>query len=78
MNIHFHIAGHHVRAAIRHAYLGVRDEATPLETRVREALGQEPEPEPTRRERLESEARSVEERARGQVKGAVGRVRRTA
>ena len=82
MNRHFEDAWYYLRRAGSHLAVGLREESEPVERRVRELLGREPEdePEPTGRERLESELRSVPRRAecggKKAIRQARGRVKR--
>ncbi|ADQ66423.1 hypothetical protein C499_01665 [Halogeometricum borinquense DSM 11551] len=82
MNRHFEDAWYYLRRAGNHLADGLREEAKPVERRIRSALGREreEESEPTGRERLESELRDVPRRAeRGgkkAIKKARGRIKR--
>jgi hypothetical protein len=82
MNRHFEDAWYYLRRAGEHLAVGLREEAAPVERRVRKALGREreDEPEPTGRERIESELRTVPRRAgRGgkkAIRKAQGRIQR--
>ena len=64
MNKHFEDAGYYLERATEHAKEGVREELEPVGERVRELTGQEPEPEPTRREKVQNSVREL--RARGE------------
>ena len=75
MNRHFEDAWYYLRRAGNHLAVGLREEAELVERRVREALGREPAPEPTGRERLETELRGVPRRAERGGKKAVRRAR---
>jgi hypothetical protein len=82
MNRHFEDAWYYLRRAGEHLAVGLREEAAPFERRVRRAVRRERkvEPEPTGRERLETELRSVPGRAERGGKKAIrearGRVKR--
>ncbi|ELZ35054.1 hypothetical protein C474_00240 [Halogeometricum pallidum JCM 14848] len=77
MNRHFEDAWYYLRRAGGHLAVGLREEAAPLERRVRKAVGRERavEPAPTGRQRLETELRNVPRRAERGGKKAVRRAR---
>jgi hypothetical protein len=71
MNKHFEDARYYLGRAVEHAAEGLREELGPVEERVRELVGAEREPEPTRVERIQSELRELETRATGKSKEAI-------
>jgi hypothetical protein len=75
MNKHFTDAWYYLRRAGEHLYAGVREEAAPIERRVRKATGRETETEmtPTGRARLEAELRRTPRRVELGGKKAVRR-----
>ena len=71
MSKHFEDARYYLGRATDHAKEGVKEELRPIEERVRELVGREKEPEPSRVERLEGDLKRVSERAEGEAKEAV-------
>lgn len=72
MNRHFRDARYYLTRAGEHLNAGVREELEPVETTVREYVGEdaeEVEPE-TRIERLQAELASFEQRAEGEAREA--------
>ncbi|RDI72653.1 DUF7553 family protein [Halopelagius longus] len=57
MNKHFEDAWYYLRRAGEHLSVGIREEAEPVERRVRKMLGREEEVPPSGRERLQAELR---------------------
>lgn len=64
MNKHFEDAWYYLRRAGEHLSVGIREEAEPVERRVRKLLGREEEPEmpASGRERLKAELRRTPRR----------------
>ncbi len=75
MNKHFEDAGYYLKRAGEHAKLGLKEELEPVEQRVREVVGEEEEPEPSRVEAIREDLASLEERAEGQTKEAIADAR---
>jgi hypothetical protein len=75
MNKHFQDAWYYLRRAGSHLGAGLREELEPVERRVRRAVGREreEEPEPTGRERIETELRKAPRRVEKGGKKAVRR-----
>ncbi|SFG43030.1 hypothetical protein SAMN04488063_2019 [Halopelagius inordinatus] len=75
MNKHFHDAWYYLRRAGEHLSVGVREEAAPVERRVRKLLGREQEPDAPEsgRKRLEAELRRTPRRVEVGGKKAVRR-----
>lgn len=73
MNDHFEDALEQVRKAMESAKEGIKTELEPIEERIRELTGrdQEPEPEPSRIDRLVDDLRALEERAEGEARQAI-------
>ncbi len=78
MSKHFEDAKYYLGRAAEHAKAGVKEELEPLETRVRELIGQEEEedPESTRLEKLQADLKALEERAEGEAREAVASARK--
>ena len=78
MSKHFEDAKYYLGRAAEHAKEGVKEELEPLETRVRELIGQEEEEEPesSRLEKLQADLKALEERAEGEAREAVASARR--
>ncbi|RQG91561.1 hypothetical protein EA462_06280 [Natrarchaeobius halalkaliphilus] len=74
MNKHFHDSLYYLKRAGEHAKLGVESQLEPAIKRVRERLGNEPEPEQSRLEAVRSEVAGLEERTRGTIGGLRERV----
>lgn len=74
MNKHFHDAQYYLKRAARAAVMGIREEAAPVEIRLRELTGREREPAPSRldtiREEFEARERRAEREAREAIAGA--------
>ncbi|MFB6131281.1 MAG: hypothetical protein ABEJ28_10720 [Salinigranum sp.] len=75
MNKHFQDSLYYLRRAGEHAKTGIEEELEPIEARVREALGQEEEPEPNRVDRIQEELRDIERRAQGETRKAIKEAR---
>jgi hypothetical protein len=75
MNKHFEDARYYLGRAAEHAAEGLREELSPVETRVRELIGAEQEPDPSRVETIRSELRELESRAQGKSKEAIASAR---
>jgi len=71
MNKHFEDATYYLKRAGEHAKLGLKEELEPVEERVQELVGEEPDPEPSRVESVREELAELEERAEGQTKEAI-------
>ncbi len=78
MSKHFEDAKYYLGRATEHAKEGVKEELEPLETRVRELIGQEEEEEPesSRLEKLQADLKALEERAEGEAREAVTSARK--
>jgi hypothetical protein len=68
MNKHFDDARYYLSRASEHAAAGVKEELEPVVERVNELRGVEPEPEPSRVEKLQSDLREIELRAEGEAR----------
>ncbi|SNR54460.1 DUF7553 family protein [Halorubrum vacuolatum] len=77
MSKHFEDAKYYLGRAAEHAKAGVKEELEPLETRVRDLIGQEEEEEPesSRLEKLQADLKALEERAEGEAREAVAAAR---
>lgn len=75
MNRHFEDARYYLKRAVEHATLGLRETLEPVERRVQEWTGREPEPEPSPVGALLEEARTLEERAEGEAREVIGDAR---
>jgi molecular chaperone GrpE (heat shock protein) len=75
MNKHFEDALYYIGRAGEHAKEGVMEELEPLEARVQELTGEEPEPEPSRLDKLQADLQELESRAEGEAKAAIGDAR---
>ncbi|GGL52551.1 DUF7553 family protein [Halocalculus aciditolerans] len=75
MNQHFKDAQHHLTKAAEDARHGIEDELDDVETRVRELIGKEKDPEPSRVEKLQADLKNLEQRAEGEAKNAIGDAR---
>ncbi|MFC6787479.1 hypothetical protein ACFQFH_16945 [Halobaculum halobium] len=72
---HFEDARYYLGRAADHAKAGVKEELEPVEERVREIVGREKEPEPSRLDRLEADLTELSKRAEGEAKEAVQQAR---
>ncbi|MXR41064.1 hypothetical protein GRX01_06885 [Halobaculum sp. WSA2] len=75
MSKHFEDARYYLGRAADHAKAGVKEELEPVEERVREIVGLETEPEPSRLDRLEADLTELSKRAEGEAKEAVQQAR---
>lgn len=75
MSKHFEDARYYLGRAADHAKEGVKEELEPVETRVREIVGREKEPEPSRLDRLEADLKDLSKKAEGDAKEAVQEAR---
>ncbi len=75
MSKHFEDAAYYLKRAGKHATLGVKEKVEPLEDRVRELIGKEKEPEPSRVEALLEDVKELEEKAEGEAREAIGTAR---
>ncbi|WP_144796677.1 DUF7553 family protein [Halorubrum depositum] len=75
MSKHFEDARYYLGRAAEHAKAGVKEEIEPVEARVKELVGTEEEPEPSRLDRLQDDLKKLEERAEGEVREAVASAR---
>ncbi|VTT85935.1 unknown [Halorubrum sp. DM2] len=78
MSKHFEDARYYLGRATEHAKAGVAEELEPVETRVKELVGredEEPEPEPSRLDKLQADLKRIEERAEGEAREAVASAR---
>jgi hypothetical protein len=75
MNKHFEDARYYLVRAGEHAKKGVAEELAPVERRVRRLTGREPDPEPSRLERVREDLEVIETRAEGEAREAVGKAR---
>ncbi len=79
MSKHFEDARYYLGRAADHAKAGVKEELEPVEARVRELVGRETEPDPSRLDRLEADLaevrEAVAERAAGGADEPAGRDR---
>ncbi|QZY00243.1 DUF7553 family protein [Halobaculum rubrum] len=77
MSKHFEDARYYLGRAADHAKEGVKEELEPVEERVREIVGREREPEPSRLDRLEADLTDLSRKAEGEAKEAVQQARET-
>ncbi|NHN41133.1 hypothetical protein G9C85_05715 [Halorubellus sp. JP-L1] len=75
MNKHFEDARYYLQRAGEHAKAGFEEEVEPLVERVNEFRGVEPEPEPTRVERLQADLLELEQRAEGEARERLAEAR---
>ncbi|WP_277553763.1 DUF7553 family protein [Halobaculum limi] len=75
MSKHFEDARYYLGRAADHAKEGVKEELEPVEARVREIVGREKEPEPSRLDRLEADLKDLSKKAEGDAKEAVQEAR---
>jgi archaellum component FlaC len=75
MNKHFQDARYYLGRAADHAAEGLKEELEPLEERVREFVGRQKAPEPSRVEKIQSDLSALERRAEGQSKQAIADAR---
>lgn len=68
MNKHFEDTRYYLKRAGEHATAGVKEELEPVIERVNELRGVEPEPEPSRVEKLQSDLKEIEQRAEGEAR----------
>lgn len=71
MNKHFEDTQYYLTRAGKHAKQGLAEELEPVETKFRELVGREKEPEPSRLEEILNELRELEQRAEGEAKAAI-------
>ena len=79
MSKHFEDARYYLGRAAEHAKEGVKEELEPVEARVKELVGREedePEPEPSRLDRIQADLKELEERAEGEAREAVASARK--
>ncbi|WP_339103199.1 hypothetical protein [Haloterrigena salinisoli] len=79
MNKHFHDSRYYLSRAAEHAKLGLGETLEPSATRLRAAVGRdpEPEPEPTPLEAVREELLDLERKAEAQAREAAGSARAT-
>jgi len=65
MNKHFKDTRYYLKRAAEHAKAGLEEELEPVRERVQEFVGEEPEPEPSRVERLQQDLKELEAKAEG-------------
>lgn len=70
MNRQFRDARYYLTRGGEHLVAGVREELAPVETKVREYVGEEEVEPETRIERLQAELASFEQRAEGEAREA--------
>jgi gas vesicle protein len=78
MNKHFEDTKYYLKRAAETAKRGVEEEIEPLQERVQDLVGDEPEesePEPGRIEQLREDLSELQERAEGEAKEAIGEAR---
>ncbi|MFC6613667.1 hypothetical protein ACFQAS_01605 [Halopenitus salinus] len=71
MSKHFEDARYYLGRAAEHATAGIKEELEPIEARVRDLVGKEEEPEPSRIDAIRDDLRELEERAEGEAREAV-------
>ena len=77
MSKHFEDARYYLGRAAEHAKAGVKEELAPLEGRVKDLIGsEEPEPEPSRLDKLQADLKELEERAEGEAREAIASARK--
>jgi hypothetical protein len=75
MNKHFEDTQYYLKRAAEHAKAGVEEELEPVIDRVNEIRGEEPEPELTRVEKIQSDLRDLEQRAEGEARERISEAR---
>lgn len=77
MNKHFEDARYYLARAGHHVKLGLEESLEPVEAKLRDLAGREPEPEPepSRIETLLEEAKSVERKAESEARETIGGAR---
>jgi hypothetical protein len=75
MNKHFEDTKYYLKRAGETAKRGIGEELEPLQERVEKLTGGEEEPEPSRIEELKADLKSLQERAEGETKKAIGDAR---
>ena len=74
MSKHFEDARYYLGRAAEHAKAGVVEELEPVEARVKQLVGrgdEEPEPDPSRLDRLQADLKRLQERAEGEAREAI-------
>jgi uncharacterized protein YjbJ (UPF0337 family) len=71
MNRHFDDVQYYLKQAGKHATEGVKEELEPVEAKVREVVGKEKVPEPSRVEALQDDLAGLAERAEGNAKQSI-------
>ena len=77
MNKHFEDSLYYAKRAGEHAKLGLVETTEPYATRLRERVGDEPEPDATRIEAVREDVTDLERRAAGQARERFERARET-
>jgi len=75
MNKHFEDTRYYLKRAGETAKEGITEELEPLRERFESLTGGEEEPEPTRVEKLRDDLSTLQERAEGEAKQAIGDAR---
>lgn len=75
MSKHFEDARYYLGRAVEHAKEGVKEELEPVEQRVRDIVGDEEEPEPSRVDAIKADLKELEQRAEGEAREAVAAAR---
>jgi len=75
MNKHFEDARYYTKRAGEHAKAGIEEEVEPLVERINELRGVEPEPEPSRVEKLQADLKALEQRAEGEARERLAEAR---
>jgi peptidoglycan hydrolase CwlO-like protein len=75
MNKHFEDTRYYLKRAGEHAKAGVKEEIEPLQEKVQGLMGEEPEPEPSRVEKLQQDLKELEEKAEGEARERIAEAR---
>ena len=76
MNKHFEDARYYLKRAGETAKKGVEEELEPVQERFAELTGEdEPEPEPSRLEKIRGDLKEIQENAEGEAKEAIADAR---
>ena len=76
MNRYFEDTQYHLKRAVENAAKGVREELEPIETRFREMVDRDGEPEAGRIDSLREDLAALEQRAEGEAREAIAEARK--
>jgi len=75
MNKHFEDTRYYLKRAGEHAKAGVKEEIEPLQEKVQGLMCEEPEPEPSRVEKLQQDLKELEEKVEGEARERIAEAR---